>query len=124
MSRVAERLTDAKARTARVAHGSKMLADGKGLYLKIGASGSRSWVFRYVIGGRQHDMGLGPYPDVPLATARERALEQRRLRLDGKDPITERRRAAPVASVTFKSAAEAYIAANESGWRGKTEVHQ
>ena len=107
-----------------------MLADGRGLYLKVGASGSKSWVFRYVGDGRQHDMGLGPYPDVTLAMAREKALEQRRLRLAGQDPMTERKRTraqaqfAAATAVTFKDAAGRYIEGNRSGWRGEKQEAQ
>ena len=62
--------------------------------LVVRDSGSRAWVLRYQIGGRRRDMGLGPYPEVGLADAREKALDARRLiKRDGKDPIAERRRA-------------------------------
>ena len=43
-------------------------------------------------GGRR-DMGLGPYPEITLAAAREKALEARRLvKVEGRDPLAERRR--------------------------------
>ena len=68
-------------------------------------------------------MGLGPYPDVSLAEAREKAYEARRLLRDGIDPI-ETRRAAHVTArldkargLTFRDCAERYIAADEAGWR-------
>ena len=35
-------------------------------------------------------MGLGPYPDISLAEAREQAAAQRKLCLDGTDPIAAR----------------------------------
>ena len=34
-------------------------ADGDGLYLQVGASGARSWIYRYVVAGRQRYLGLG-----------------------------------------------------------------
>ena len=40
--------------------------------LVVRDSGARAWVLRYQIGGRRRDMGLGPYPEVGLADARER----------------------------------------------------
>ena len=42
-----------------------------GLALQIGRFDSRSWVFRYRHNGRRREAGLGPYPDVPLARARD-----------------------------------------------------
>ena len=47
--------------------------DGGGLYLQIASKASRSWVFLYKAPGRESEryMGLGPFPDVTLAKARE-----------------------------------------------------
>ena len=50
-----------------------MLHDGGGLYLRITPTRAKSWVFRFQIAGKRRDMGLGPYPDVTLAEAREKA---------------------------------------------------
>jgi integrase len=107
-----------------------MLADGRGLYLRIGPSGSKSWVYRFALEGKLHDMGLGPYPDISLAEARERAMAQRKMRLDGRDPI-EARNASRVAarlnaakSMTFAECAEAYIAAHRAGWRNSKHAAQ
>ena len=52
-------------------------------------------------------MGLGPYPEIGLADAREKARDGRRLiKRDRKDPIAERARAQ---IKTFKRAAEAFL---------------
>src|SRR3979411_2563594 len=91
MARVAERLSARAAQTAHAVDKPRMLADGKGLYLRIGPSGSKSWIYRYSSGGRAHDIGLGPYPDIARAAARERATAQRKLRLNGEDPLMTRR---------------------------------
>ena len=45
-------------------------ADGGNLFLQIGQSGSKSWIFRYRYKGRRRDMGLGPLRDVSLKQAR------------------------------------------------------
>ena len=47
--------------------GPAILHDGAGLYMRIAASGARSWVLRYQIDGKRRDMGLGPYPLFGLA---------------------------------------------------------
>jgi hypothetical protein len=52
------------------AKGPAVLHDGGGLYLRVSASGSKSWVFRFQLDSKRRDMGLGPYPDVSLAEAR------------------------------------------------------
>ena len=71
------RLTDRTVRTAPPGrHGDDAV---RGLMLVVQAGGSRSWVLRYQMAGWRRDMGLGPYPEIGLARARERAMEARRL---------------------------------------------
>ena len=65
--------------------------DGGGLYLQVRKSGSKSWVFRYAIGGHKRDMGLGSITTFTLAEARERARKMRQLVADGIDPIDDRK---------------------------------
>jgi integrase len=97
--------------------------DGGCLYFRVAPAGSRSWVFRYALNGRTRDMGLGAYPTLTLAMARDRALEMRRLVADGIDPIDRRRailadgRVENATTLTFAAAALKYIAAHEAGWR-------
>jgi Arm DNA-binding domain len=68
-------------------------------------------------------MGLGPVHAIPLAEARKRAAECRRMRIDGIDPIEARsaersaRKLEAVQSMTFDACAGAYIDAHQSGWR-------
>ena len=68
-----------------------LFADGDGLYLQVGAAGARSWIFRYQLGGRRRDMGLGSVSDLPLADARERVREARRQVAAGVDPFAWRK---------------------------------
>ena len=102
--------------------------DGGGLYLQISRyGGSASWLFRYRVGGRLRDLGLGSINTWTLKEARERARRFRQLRGDGIDPIEQRReqqQAAqldPAKVMTFRQCAEAYIAAHRAGW--KSSVH-
>jgi integrase len=103
-----------------------MLGDGGSLYLQIGDSGTKSWILRYKRGGKSHYFGLGPLSLVTLSEARQKAVEARRLLLDGKDPIEARRasRAAVAKAVTFREAAEAHIAAHRPGWRSAKHAEQ
>src|SRR5262245_32081738 len=87
---------------------------GDGLYLQVTSSGTRSWVFRYRVGDKQHWMGLGSARYLTLALAKQKAIDAQRLRLTGVDPLEHkhaaRRRQAPFAtSVTFKRIALQYI---------------
>ena len=72
------------------AKGPAVLHDGGGLYLRVSATGSKSWVFRFQIDGKRRDMGLGPYPDISLAEARGKAAEHRKQRHEGMTPSTRR----------------------------------
>jgi integrase len=113
-------LTDRTVRTA----GPGRYSDGtvKGLMLVVRPGGTRAWVLRYQRGGRRRDMGLGPYPEISLADAREKALDARRLvKRDGKDPIAERGRAK---LKTFKETAEALIESKRPGWRNPKHAAQ
>ncbi len=118
------------ARTVQTVSRPGYYADGKGLYLQVAEGGARSWIFRFQLAGRRRDMGLGPADTITLAEARERAGAARRLRSDGIDPIEarrqERQEAALTAArgVTFKAAAERYIAAHEASWRNQTHRKQ
>lgn len=107
-----------------------LYADGGGLYLRISVSGTPGWIFRYARNGKTHDHGLGRYPDVTLARAREKAAECRTALTDDIDPI-ERRKAlradtalADARAMTFRQAAGAYIAAHEAGWRSRDSHEQ
>jgi hypothetical protein len=63
-----------------------------GLYFKITGPKAASWVLRYQLKGKRSEMGLGSYPVLGLAEARETAREQRKLvRVDRIDPLALRR---------------------------------
>lgn len=61
-----------------------------GLLLQVSPTGSRSWILRATVGCKRRDMGLGAYPDVTLAEARESARHLRTQIREGIDPIAER----------------------------------
>jgi integrase len=104
--------------------------DGGGLFLQISRFGTASWVFRYRVAGRLREMGLGSLDTIGLADARERARKAREQRLDGLDPI-EQRKAARLAvqldsakAVSFKDCARRYIAAHQPAWRNPKHAAQ
>lgn len=67
-----------------------LLADGNNLYLRLRSSGSRDWLFIYRHAGSRRKLGLGPYPTVSLAMARQKAQEARILLQQGIDPQAQR----------------------------------
>jgi integrase len=116
-------------KVARVANQPGMYPDGGGLYLQVTAGGA-SWIFRYMLRGRAREMGLGPLALFSLQEARNKALEARRLRHGGVDPIDERRTARAQAkheaanAITLKECAKAYIKAHRPSWRSAKHAAQ
>jgi integrase len=128
MPRHIERLTAVKIQTKELAPG--MYADGAGLYLRVTPGGARNWVLRYMLHRKPRWMGLGPLSLYGLADARMRALDARRKRHDGIDPIEARRaerirqRLEAAKAITFKQCAESYIASQRAGWRNVKHKYQ
>src|SRR6476659_9277988 len=100
-----------------------LYSDGGCLHLRIAPGGSKQWVFRYSLGHRTRDYGVGPYPTLSLAEARDRAHALRKLLLDKIDPTEHRRQQRAVAPGVaskhsrFAAAAKTYIAEHERSWR-------
>jgi integrase len=73
--------------------------------------------------GRTRDMGLGAYPEISLADARELASKCRVLVKQGMDPIEQRRaerareRVAAAKSLTFDDCVREYIKDHDAAWR-------
>jgi len=125
-----------------------LYGDGGGLYLQVTSASSKSWIFRYRVSereaatgelvrdaagkprGRTREMGLGSFDIVTLGEARERALECRRFRERGVDPLEAREEAKCQAALdkakalTFRQCAEAYIASHRAGWRSAKHAAQ
>ena len=97
-----------------------LYGDGRGLWLQVSPSGSRSWLFRYMLRGKARAMGLGPVHAVSLAEARDKAREARALLVKKIDPLAQR--ASEIVSETFETCATRYIDTHESTW--KNEKHR
>lgn len=104
--------------------------DGANLWLQISSTGSKSWLFRFTLDGKAHEMGMGAYPDVTLKDAREQALAARALLRDGTDPLALRkagkaaRKLARAVAMTFDQCADAYIEAHRAGWKNAKHADQ
>ena len=127
MARAIGRLTALKAEKAKEAG---MYCDGGGLYLRVTDTGSKNWVLRFMLNRKPRWMGLGPLALYSLQQARAKALDARRKRHEGIDPIEARRaeraqqRLDAAKAVTFKQCAESYIASHSAGWRNEKHKYQ
>jgi integrase len=104
--------------------------DGGGLYLQVSAGGAKSWVYAYMLRGRNREMGLGTLEATPLAQARALAAICRQQRAAGVDPIEARERRLEetaleaARAVTFGECATNYIEAHRAGWRNAKHAAQ
>jgi integrase len=104
--------------------------DGGGLYLQVIESGSKSWLFRFVLNGKERQMGLGPFHTISLSEARAAAVECRKLLLAKVDPIEARNakqagEALDAAkSISFNECATKYIKAHKPGWKNAKHADQ
>jgi integrase len=83
-------LTDITIRKAKTRERPYKVSDGGGLYLWVTPAGGKLWRWTYRHEGKQKLMTFGKYPDVPLAQARERHSEARKLLAAGTDPMVQR----------------------------------
>ncbi|MAQ46129.1 MAG: integrase [Confluentimicrobium sp.] len=121
MPRIAKELTalDVKRLRHPGSKGNATFAVGgvSGLLLQVTPSEGRTWLLRISVGGRRREIGLGGYPDVTLAMARERAREVKDKIRQGIDPIEERKAArsklasAQRRGLAFSDAVDRYLAA-------------
>lgn len=120
MAKIAKELTSMAVSKVKE-EGTYAVGGVPGLQLQIIGS-SRVWVLRFVLHGKRRRMGLGSFPAVSLAEAREQARQARSLIRTDTDPIDQRNStretivAAAAKSLTSGDAAEKFIAAHEDGW--------
>ncbi len=107
-----------------------LYGDGAGLWLKVTATGSKSWIFRYTRNGKATDIGLGAVTTIGLANAREKALEQRNILAAGDNPLALKKATAAhlaladAISMTFQQCAGAYIELHRHGWKNPKHKQQ
>ncbi|HHQ2526722.1 TPA: tyrosine-type recombinase/integrase [Pseudomonas aeruginosa] len=99
--------------------------DGQALYFRVKPNGSKSWELRYKKpDGKWSWLGLGSYPEVSGANARQKAAELRSDTAAGKNPLASKkaRKASQIlaASETFESLAREWIEIRCSGWAPST----
>jgi len=101
-----------------------------GLYLQVTPNNGRTWLLRAKVGEARREIGLGGYPDVTLAMARDRAREAKDQIRRGIDPIEGRKaaRAALTAAqrrgLTFADATDKYLAAKLDAFKNPKHRQQ
>ncbi|PVY78194.1 integrase [Tamilnaduibacter salinus] len=101
-----------------------------GLLLKVTPSGARQWILRTKVGKRRPDIGLGPFPEVSLAQARDKARELKEQIRAGADPVEEKRAAkralvaAQLSTMSFEQAMEQYIDMKAKEFRNPRQAQQ
>lgn len=101
-----------------------------GLLLQLLPSGSKTWILRTTVADKRREIGLGGYPDVTLAQARERAREAKDAIRRGIDPVEAKKatRAALAAAqrrgLIFSDAVERYLDAKLDGFRNEKHKRQ
>lgn len=98
-------------------------ADGQGLWLWKRTREHGKWKLRVVVHGRRREMGLGRWPDVGIAEARDLAEAARKLCRAQKDPIAERRKEKRVqAPLTVKEAVQGCFEARKAELKADGEA--
>ena len=94
-----------------------------GLHLAVTSDSASSWILRVVVGEDRPDLGLGPYPEIGVAQARDKARAAREQIRRGIDPREAKKaaasalRAATARALTFQAAAEACHISKASEFR-------
>ena len=105
-------------------------SDGNGLWLQVGPTGTKSWLFRFMLHGRARQMGLGSCSTFNLKEARERARQARQLLADGQDPIDVKRGAVAAEKVvaakmvTFRDCAVEFLRLSPVAKTWTTDTHR
>lgn len=96
--------------------------DNHGLFLRVELTGSKRWVQRITIAGRQREIGLGSARLVPLAKARDLAIQNKRSAREGFDPIATK--TAQLSVPTFEVACIEVHSLYSPTWANKKHAAQ
>lgn len=96
-----------------------------GLCLQVRGDSS-AWILRITVGDRRRHVGLGGYPDVTLAQARDKARVARAKVAEGVDPIEERRaaRVGLMSVLSFAQCTERLLEARSHEWKNPKHLAQ
>lgn len=113
-------LSDLAIRKLKPADKPYKASDERGLYLSVIPSGKKLWRFKYRFNGKELLISFGGYPDVPLARAREKREDARKLLAEGINP-SENRKAQKAAKAgraanSFEVIAREWFEARKDTW--------
>jgi Arm DNA-binding domain len=86
-------LTDTKVKNAKPMDRRYKMADGRGLFLEVRPTGTKTWRMRYQFAGRERKLVLGQYPAVTLAMARDFHINNLRVLAEDVDPAEKKKQA-------------------------------
>jgi integrase len=112
-------LTDVEIRRAKAKEKAYRMSDGGSLYLWVTPAGGKLWRWAYTHEGKEKLMAFGKYPDVPLALARERHAEARRLLAIGLDPMVQRKAAKNAEKIAAENSFETIAKLWFDHWRAE-----
>jgi hypothetical protein len=96
----------------------------QGFGLRLREGGSRSWVYQYRVGPRQHRVNLGNASAIPLSLARENAARLAAKVTLGENPMAQREIARQEAAHTVGILVDQYLEARASSWRPKDSFRE
>ncbi len=95
------------------------ISDAGGLCIQVQPNGAKHWRFRYRYAGLPQMMSLGSWPVIPLALARRKRDDAKRLLFDGIDPVRHKREQAEESirqrDGVFPTVAKAWLDFKEGG---------
>jgi integrase len=102
----------------------------KGLHIWVKPNLNKYWIFRYTHKGKQHNISLGPFPNLTIAEARIKAQQARDELTEGKNPLAAKnaakalRNEKEVTKILFKDFAASCIQTKRSEWSNQKHGDQ
>jgi integrase len=113
-------LSEAACKAGKAKDSIYYLNDGAGLRLRVRPDGSRTWIYRYRLNGKEMSAGLGAYPTVTLQIARVKAQQAKLVASEGHNISSANKMAkatqATKGSNTFGLIATEWLEHNKEDW--------
>lgn len=95
--------------------------DGRGLYLNVKGTG-KNWSYVFQWERKRRELGLGPFPEISLALARDRASEARTQVRNGNNPIDLKKQGS--GRPTFAAVSADFIRLKGESWTNSKHCQQ
>lgn len=97
---------------------------GGNLWIASSKTGRKTWEFRYTFSGKRRCMGLGPWPEVSVEDASDKAFINRKRLIEGIDPLADKNVHKPRRITTFAEVTEEAIERFKKAWKGPKQEPQ